>query len=439
MYVMKKFSLGAPWGWIGALVVAFLSLAGPVLALTPEERIAQLEKKVEMLVFQVEALTKQLEQRDFEEVIEKPLESKHGLGPAASKIYETDHGISIGGYGEALYQNFDDGDKTDQFDMLRAVLYFGYKFNDQWVLNTEFEFEHASTSKSGSASVEFAYLDYLMRDELNFRAGVLLAPMGWVNELHEPISFFGAIRPLSENKIIPTTWRENGIGIFGETQNWAYKLYALNGFKGENFSSAGLRGGRQKAAQALSDDFGLVGRLDYIGTTGLTAGISAYRGDSGQGVEYLGDELDVGTQIIDVHVDWRRGGWAARALAVWAELDDVTELNRAKAGSGVLDSAIDSIGEEMEGYYVELGYDVLSQSNYQEASLVFFVRHEEYDTQKEIPDGFSRSGKNDIEATTLGLNFKPLDEIVFKAEYQFIEDANGTEKDQFNLGMGYVF
>ena len=72
------------------------------------------------------------------------------------------------------------------YEVITAVLYFGYKFNDRFLFNSEIEFEHGSTEDDGEVSVEFAYLDYLWRKPLNVRAGLLLLPLGFVNELHEP-------------------------------------------------------------------------------------------------------------------------------------------------------------------------------------------------------------------------------------------------------------
>jgi hypothetical protein len=46
---------------------------------------------------------------------------------------------------------------------------------------------------------------------------------------------------------------------------------------------------------------------------------------------------------------------------------------------------------------------------------------------------------NDLDIVTVGLNYKPIDEIVFKLEHQFIKDGNGDRLDQSNLAMGYVF
>jgi hypothetical protein len=62
----------------------------------------------------------------------------------------------------------------------------GYKFSDKALFNSEIEFEHASTGKRGSVSVEFAHLDFLLHPAANVRAGMVLVPMGFLNELHEP-------------------------------------------------------------------------------------------------------------------------------------------------------------------------------------------------------------------------------------------------------------
>ena len=104
-------------------------------------------------------------------------------------------------------------------DALRTVLYVGNRFSDDWLLNTELEFEHGTTDASsgttdgeGSVSVEFAYLEHLVNENHAVRGGLLLVPMGLVNELHEPTVFLGARRPEVERLILPTTWRENGLG-----------------------------------------------------------------------------------------------------------------------------------------------------------------------------------------------------------------------------------
>lgn len=415
----------AAWRVMAAAVVA----AGfSAQAATEQERIAELEKKVD-------ALSREAEKKDLSDIVPEPGETKFGLSPSASKVYFSQHGVSLGGYGEALYQNFEDDAKTDELDLLRAVLYVGYKFSDRLVLNTELEVEHAADDQEGEVAMEFAYLDYLHSPALNLRGGLLLVPMGLINELHEPTTFLSARRPDVENRILPTTWRENGVGLFGDVAGFSYKAYLVNGFDAEGFSDAGLRGGRQKGSKAKAEDFAGVGRLDYTAVPGLIVGGSTYYGDSGQNLD-----ASVNTFIYEGHVDWKWKGLDFRALAVAAEVDDVAELNAILAEKKDVDvNEFPSVGEEMQGWYVQLGYDILSVLAPGEASLTPFVRYEQYNTQEQVPDGFAPAGKNDVELTTIGLNFKPMDQVVLKGEYQIYDNEAGTGSDQWNLAMGYIF
>ncbi|HEY6003645.1 MAG TPA: hypothetical protein VIV57_12280, partial [Anaeromyxobacter sp.] len=152
-------------------------------------------------------------------------QSYAGMGPAASKVYFAPKGLSIGGYGEFNYVNMPKDGAANEADMLRLVLYTGYRFSDRIVFNSEVEFEHAGKE----ISVEFAYLDFLLSDAIRLRAGNVLVPIGFVNELHEPPFFQGVFRPDVERFIIPTTWHENGVGVHGEVAGLRYKAFVLQG------------------------------------------------------------------------------------------------------------------------------------------------------------------------------------------------------------------
>lgn len=406
----------------------------PAASAPDPERFAELERRLDLLAQEIESMS-------LGQAAAVADESQYGFGPAASKIYREEAGLSFGGYGEMLYQGFDssrdDGSasgKKDELDFLRAILYAGYKFNDRWLFNSEIEFEHASTGESGSASVEFAYLDYLWKPRLNLRVGLLLVPMGFVNELHEPTTFLGSSRPSVERQIIPSTWRENGAGIFGELGGFTYRTYLLNGLDASGFSSSGIRGGRQKGSKATADNLAWTGRLDYVGQPGLLAGISAYFGNSGQSIEGSnGQTLGVETSILEGHVEWRRKGFELRGLYARADLDDVAELNQTLGLSGT-----SSIGEELRGYYLQVGYDLLA-SRGSARGLIPFIRYESLDTQSKVPSGFLRNPSRDVETLTLGLSFKPIDRIVFKVDYQDVDNGSNTGIDQFNVGFGYIF
>ena len=162
---------------------------------------------------------------------------KQGSAPA-EKEDSTKGGISFGGYGELVYHDVaartDAGEPSGEkntLDLLRFVLNVGYRFSEKFVLNSEIEVEHANQEKRGEVAVEMATLDYLWAAPLNVRAGLLLVPMGLINESHEPPVFHGVNRPDVEQKIIPTTWRENGVGIFGQAGSFSYRTYVVNGFQ----------------------------------------------------------------------------------------------------------------------------------------------------------------------------------------------------------------
>lgn len=409
---------------------------------TDTSRIAELERRLEVLAGEIEKLK-------IGEAAAAADQSDYGLGPAASKIYRTERGLSIGGYGEVIYQQVDeekeDEDRAvpkaegeeeeeegggDQFDLRRAVVYFGYKWNDRILFNSEIEYEHAGEE----VSVEFAYLDFLWRPQANFRAGLVLLPVGFLNELHEPTVFLGANRPDVERLILPTTWKEDGFGLFGAAGPFTYRTYIVNGLDAEGFSDEGLRDGRQGGSEAKAEDLAWVGRLDYTGLPGFLAGGSVYTGKSGQGLETLTErKIGVGTTIVEGHLEWRWRGLELRALGVQADLDDVAELNAALDLDGD-----ESVGEKLKGFYLQLGYDVLAARGAGRA-LIPYARWESYNTQDAVPTGFLANPANDVESLTLGVAYKPIEQLIFKADYQNVDNEAGTGADRFNLLLGYVF
>ncbi len=407
-------------------------------------RLAELEK-------QVEALTRELERlRLGEDVAVSVDTSVLGFAPAASKVYRIARGVSLGGYGEVLYERFADtrqdgapSGRTDQLDALRAVLYVGYKFDDRWLFNSEIEVEHAATGQAGSVSMEFAYVDFRPSDAFGLRAGLVLIPMGIVNELHEPTTFMTTERPETERRIIPTTWREGGVGIFGEAGSFSYRAFLVNGLDGAGggsanaggFSASGLRGGRQKGSKAVVEDLSVVGRVDFEAQPGLRVGASGYVGESGQNnpTGGVGGTIGARTILTEGHVDWLFKGLSLRGLAALAFVDDVAELNAFRGLTGN-----ESIGERMHGWYVEGSYDVLrsATTNHQ---LRPVVRFEQVNTQSRVPSGFSADPANDLDVLTFGAVWKPITNLIFKADYQVRSNGARTESDQLNLAVGYVF
>ena len=434
--------------WIAA---ALAGLALPVAAAGAEEsptrtdreraqsdEIAALRRDMQIIVDEVQSLRTRMGVPE-----EQALEGSPGYDPTASQ-QGASQGLSIGGYAEAVYRNRfggADGDSDDVADFTRMELSIEYQYSDWIVFEAEVEFEHASTGKgkgkNGSVSHEFAALDFLFNDAFNARAGLVLIPMGFLNEVHEPPFYFGTQRPEPELRIIPTTWRENGVGFFGSyAERLYYRVYVVNGMDAAGYSSEGLRGGRQNGSQAMAEDLAVVARLDLDVTPELRVGGSYYVGNSGQDQDLNGSKLPhARTQIWEIHAEWRYQGWKARTLYTQAQVGDARELS-----SILADPNGTAVARRMLGGYAEVGYDLMPLLDPDsEYGLDLFFRYEYVDTQNKIPGGFARDRRQPRRLYVPGIQFRPHPEVVLKLDYRNVEDWEGQIADEISLGLGLVF
>jgi len=426
----------------GGLFFLFLAWLPTTAGADDSERITALEEKVQVLAEELDrAVTGATVPEDGN------WQNYYGVGPAAAKVYRADKGLSIGGYGEVLFTHYSPStDKGDVFDTYRAVLYVGYKFTDKWVLNTEFEFEHGGAS---DVFIEFLNLDYQHSEALNFRVGLILNPMGFVNQLHEPIFYYGGSRPEVEQRMIPSTWRENGAGFYGRVSDRVtYQVYALTSLDGLDFSGSGYRDGRQKGIKAKADNWSFVARADIDLVPGLLAGGSIYVGNQGQdqGVGSLG------MTMYELHASYQRYGLTMRALFSQAFIDNPDSLNL----SGAMGTKIQANGflaKESMGGYIVAAYDVLplflSDSK---QSLEPFIRYGRVNTQRAFQSApTSTCGDDEMssclrpqynnEIITVGLQYKPLPQLVFKLDYRYSREAVSGDAlaKALEVGVGYVF
>ena len=419
-----------------APVAAQPAAAAPQPSAAAAPVVAEQDRKIGVLAAEVERLKSSLILPEAKEY-----KSYYGLGPAASKVYQLDRGLSIGGYGEFHYRKpvSDQRGEHDQFDLERFVLYAGYKFNDWILLNSEIEFEHALigedtvAAESGAVEVEFAYLDFLLWQQLNVRAGLVLVPMGFLNEMHEPPFYFGNARPEVEQRLLPTTWREGGIGIFGElAPGLTYRGYVLNGLNAKGFSAdEGIREGRGQGNQAFADDLAGTARLDYA-YGGVLIGVAGWVGASGQDQDFDGHKPNAFTLVGDVHAQFQYRGLWLRGLGVLTHIDDAAVLSRALG---------ETIGSDQFGAYGEIAYDVLplvlpETSQY----LAPFFRYEIFDTQDDVPRGFARDPGHHVKLYTVGFSYKPHPQVVLKLDYRNFNNGNKNPlADELGIGAGFIF
>jgi hypothetical protein len=409
-------------------------LVSPLLAQeTPDatRRIADLERRLDALSRELEA------QKTGAPLPTAPEEGRFGLGASASKVYGVPSGLSFGGYGEFLYEQkratLQDGThvgSTKKLDALRLVLYTGYKFTDRIVFNSEVEFEHGGYSDEhpeGEAVVEFAYLDFLFHRGFNLRAGQMLVPMGFINELHEPPAFLGARRPQVERTLIPATWHENGLGIHGELPgNVTYRLYLMNGLDGAKFTAGGLRDGRQAGKEANAQSLAWTGRVDWRPQPGVLLGTSFYTGNSNQ----TGSGEALSTTLWDAHGEFQIQGLQVRGLYARST------VSAAGVAALALTDPAREVGTSQWGGYLEVGYDVLRETR---QALIPYVRYERLNTQQEVVAGVLRDQAQDRTLLTVGAAYKPLPQVAVKADWSRDENRARTGRDQFSLALGYTF
>ncbi len=343
--------------------------------------------------------------------------------------------LPVAGYME-FHANKDRGEPF-QPDFHRFVLLFGHSFSDRIKFWSELELEHAlveGQEQSGEVALEQAYLDFLIKPYFNIRAGMVLTPIGIVNERHEPPSFNGVERPFVETTIIPTTWRELGFGFTGDLgRGFRYRVYLASALDASRFDAEnGIAEGRVNGFDASFRNPAKAGRLEYVGVRRLALGASFYSGHSGFRTPDLNPLVSIGE--LDGRYRFRR--FDLRGLFVHTWISQAAELNRrGQALSGVNPN----VASAMRGYYLEPGAHVLPRSFAHD--LVLFARYEKYNTQHRMPAGYTRLPQFDRHSWVIGATYKPHPDVVVKFDYAVNRSASRVVQiaDGINVGVGWWF
>lgn len=344
----------------------------------------------------------------------------------------------VSGYGELEYifkKDNGNGNGGNTLDPHRVVLNVTSQLTDWIDFNSELEWEHGGSDggADGSIAVEQAYLTFKLNPELNVKAGVMLMPMGAINQNHEPTNFYSSARPALDTFLIPSTWQEMGVGISGALHKKVdYQLMAVTGLDGTGFSAAkGLRDGRQGFKKDSNRNFAVTGRLDVRPIENLVTSLSVYSGNSapsGSATAY--------TTIAAVDGRYRLGDFELAGEYVHVYQDRPEVLS-------------DEIGRNMSGYWVEGAWHALpaawKKGKLAEADAVLFARYSQLNTQQGgAVDPAKTSGRYNRNYTTVGLSFMPIPSVAIKADYQFFGDRRGAgetalDNDKFQVTVGFVF
>ena len=465
---------------IGALSACLLG-GVPFEVMADEKTEKALEERIRRLEKLVEELIKHEAKEAKEEGKEKGKETKEGEKPSAysfsgagggrsiyAKPFVSSPKATVGGYMDLQYRLFNSSNGTgpgqpstgrgsSSFDQQRFVPFFYSDITDRLKVASELEIEHGIRSKSAQAdsggievSLEFATIDYLLREPINFRTGIILLPVGKFNLLHDSPLNDLSDRPLVDTAIIPSTLSEAGAGFYGtfyptRLSKLDYELYVTQGFNGYRTdgtpvitADAGLRDARQRVStvdDGLDNNNGkaVVGRVAFSPVLGVEFG----------GSGYFGSYDPASKRPLSIWAaDWtfQRGPFELIGEAAWVYARD---NNRNLDGTFAFDANGRPLPRRMDGYYVQGNYHFLPQflrrwapSYFTEAStFTSVVRWDNINTNSELADTARQR-------LTLGLNFRPIEDTVFKADYQFnFEDGknNRIRNDGLVLSVATYF
>lgn len=360
------------------------------------------------------------------------------LAIASPALAQSREGVpTLSGYMEAHLNKVQD--QPAEADLHRFVLMVGHSFSDRIKFWSEVEVEHAfleGGEESGEVAIEQAYLDLAVNRRVNVRAGMVLMPIGILNERHEPPTFHGVERTFVDTVIIPTTWRDIGAGVFGDLgRGLSFKAYVVPGLDASGFSAeAGIAEGRQQGGHADASDPAVTGRLE-LRRRGLTAGGSFWYGGSGFSLRRLDiDPPKVGVASLDAR--YRRGRHELRGQWSMVSISGAGDLNRAiqaQVGIGP------NVASRLLGAYGEAATRVSPNSWPHEVML--FGRYEIFDTQNKMPDGFLPLDHLRRSAFTTGVTYYPDPDVAFKLD--FIQERNKSNVVnapwRINAGVAWWF
>lgn len=365
-------------------------------------------------------------------------------------------GTVVGGYGQLDLTSRRVGPRAERFDVRgtvrRLVLFVSHHLTEDISIYTEFEWENAIACAScrGSVEVEQVTVDWKLIDSiLTLRSGLVLVPMGIINQWHEPPVFNGVERPSFDGIIIPSTWRELAIGATGRFADFfTYELYVMTPLDPTALGPGGLAGARGQGSFASSRTPAVSGRIEAEPLLGLIAGASFYASDLGTNGDFFdasGARIALRFPIFGYALDARYKGRGFEARAVWSQwfTPNAEDLLRARRADGSLwfpnATQTGPVPMRAEGGYVELGYDVLRLFTTSRQALVVFGRVEHYSTQAKVPSVFARNPSLVVMEYTYGLSYRPIPQLVLKFDTQLRDREKGLDELAVDAGLGFMF
>ena len=351
---------------------------------------------------------------------------------------------SLWGYGELDYNRPTARAGDTQADLRRAVIGFSHAFDDTTRVYGEIEWEHAvaSADDAGETEVEQLYVEHQLGPNHGVRAGLMLIPLGLLNEHHEPTSYYGVERNFVETAIIPSTWREGGVALYGGTDaglTWNVGVGTGPDLgKWDPTSAEGrespLGSIHQELQLARARDASLFAALNWQGIPGLDVGGGMFTGKIAQAApDFPAD--DARLMLGEAHVRWQTGPFDLSALYARGTISDTRALNLTFLGQPT------PVPKSFWGSYVQAAWRALE---WNQSTLAPFLRYEAFNTAASYaaqPQGLGSDALPTERVWTAGANYYLNPNVVFKVDYQRFnrDDTALGYGNRLDLGIGYQF
>ncbi len=358
----------------------------------------------------------------------------------AGNLLRTDR-ITIGGYGDFQFRQSSiseraDGGGTPTFQNTRLVLSVAAILAEKQNIffNSEIEYEFGSRE----IDVEQAYVEWKARPQFAFRGGIIVPAIGRFNTFHDSYLNLTTIRPLINQFIVPTAYRDAGIGIRGRFKlphkmKFTYEADLVNGMHGVNAdgeptpfsrllgqSSAAEPG--VIAFQAERRRKALVGRVALSPIPGLELGVSGYNG-------HFNEQGSPPQSVTILFIDgsYRRGSFLINGE--YGRSNIVGGIPRKSPAPPAINlndpQTIAELAEFVaqrspgqDGFYLEGTYrfsSPIAKKKLDEGAYVAPVlRYEVVRLDRTIPNFYLNRSR-----TTIGLNLAPSSTVIFKLNYLF--------------------
>lgn len=366
----------------------------------------------------------------------------------------------LSGYGEFNYQ-YNSNLKTGNASLRRAVLFVGHQFTGRIAFFSELEVEDAKVeggSAAGEVSMEQAYLKFSLNPRQYILAGLILPRLGIVNENHLPTNYNGVLRPQVEQLIIPSTWRELGVGFYGQSSAlpFTYCVAVMNGLNSSGFThGTGIEGGKADGQRAGANSLAINAAVQYFagnwkfqlsGYIGGTTPLSKRAADS---LQLESGPLGAPIYVGEGDVQYSNNGISFKALGCNISIPEAESINRAYDCN---------IASSMFGAYAELGYNLFEKAKKEKLKhkqLIAFARYESLDMNSKLPKNGVTDGTIQQQHLFAGFSYFPIPHVVVKADIDFMNTGKEnaalilnpnpnripyqTSNTLFNLGIGYSF